>query len=63
MVIGNEYVFENILQASAYILEHEKEALANDKTRQKAPISSPVPDFTKPFEEPKIRIIPPDSLE
>ena len=63
MVIGNEYIFEDILQASAYILEHEEEVLANDKTRQKAPICCPFSDFTKLFEEQSIRIIPPDSLE
>ena len=63
MVIGNENVFENILQARDYILKHEEEVLANDKTRQKAPICCPFSDFTKLFEEQSIRIIPPDSLE
>ena len=36
MVTGNEYVFENIDQALAYVLESERNALAADKYRQTA---------------------------
>lgn len=37
MVTGNEYVFEDIDQALAYVLESERNALAADKDRQTAP--------------------------
>lgn len=41
MVTGNEYIFHNIDDALAYVLNNEQKALAEDSKRQKAPVCIP----------------------
>lgn len=64
MVTGNEYIFDNINQALAYVLDSEKDALAKDLCRQRPPVvvkhspelfCVPAPD--------KMPYVPVDSLD
>ena len=55
MVTGNEYVFEDIDQALAYVLASERNALAADKNRQTPP------EIIRPYLG--LRPVPKDSLD
>lgn len=49
MVIGNEYLFDDIFQARDYILELEQKTLANDPYRKSPPVTIPFFDFNRPI--------------
>lgn len=63
MVTGNEYIFDNILQTRDYILDFERQTLANDVYRQRPPMIVHPLDFCGPIEEQDIKPIPIDSLD
>lgn len=64
MVTGNEYIFEDIDQALAYVLDAERKALAADVYRKKAPdVIRPWPGMFNAPAPDRIPIIPVDSLD
>lgn len=62
MVTGNEYIFDNILQARDYILAHEQQTLANDVYRQRPPMIVRPLDFYRPIKAQDIKPISIDSF-
>ena len=67
MVTGNEYIFENIIEALKYVLDLEQRSLAFDQYRQKPPmVMRHVPEmFSQPITEElsKKACVPIDSLD
>lgn len=63
MVTGNEHVFDNIYETRDYILNLEKQALAEDKTRHSAPICFSGTDDIMSFHKNHVSLIPRDSVD
>ncbi len=63
MVTGNEYVFDDIGQALAYLLENEQRALKEDLNRRQPPIMFRQPDNMCLASNPALKPIPFDSLD
>lgn len=63
MVTGNEYIFDNILQTRDYILDLERQTLANGVYKQRPPMLVHPLDFCRPIKEQDIKPIPIDSLD